>query len=212
MRVAAARLVVSLPLIDGAMNTTAEDRRVHNAERGRYTSMYAASYPFLCLPPHVTCFRNHTPGGGGLSALQSGGAGKYVPPSRRAGASSSSAGESLSTRNDRDDSCTLRVSNISEDANEQDLRELFGAFGGVQRVFLAKDRETQLSRGFAFVSYYERSDAEKAMEKLQGYGYDHLILRLEWARPSNRDAGSENVMRFASGYGKALPQGTGGKR
>ena len=40
------------------------------------------------------------------------------------------------------------------------------------------------SRGFAFVSYYQKSDAESAMQALQGYGYDHLILKLEWAKPS----------------------------
>ena len=79
-------------------------------------------------------------------------------------------------------------------------------FGKLNRVYLAKDRETNTSRGFAFVSYYNRQDAERALEKLQGYGYAHLILYLEWAKPSGRDAGSENVMRYASGYGKALPQ------
>ncbi|CAN0541227.1 unnamed protein product, partial [Ectocarpus sp. 8 AP-2014] len=52
------------------------------------------------------------------------------------------------------------------------------------RVYLAKDPETMQSRGFAFVSYYQKSDAESAMQALQGYGYDHLILKLEWAKPS----------------------------
>lgn len=40
------------------------------------------------------------------------------------------------------------------------------------------------SRGFAFVSFFQKSDAESAMQALQGYGYDHLILKLEWAKPS----------------------------
>lgn len=51
-------------------------------------------------------------------------------------------------------------------------------------MYLAKDPETMQSRGFAFVSYYQKSDAESAMQALQGYGYDHLILKLEWAKPS----------------------------
>lgn len=51
-------------------------------------------------------------------------------------------------------------------------------------MYLAKDPETMQSRGFAFVSYYQKSDAESAMQGLQGYGYDHLILKLEWAKPS----------------------------
>ena len=51
-------------------------------------------------------------------------------------------------------------------------------------VYLAKDPETMQSRGFAFVSFYQKGDAEAAMKALQGYGYDHLILKLEWAKPS----------------------------
>lgn len=57
-------------------------------------------------------------------------------------------------------------------------------FDDLIRVYLAKDPETMQSRGFAFVSYYQKSDAESAMQGLQGYGYDHLILKLEWAKPS----------------------------
>ncbi|KUF87986.1 hypothetical protein AM588_10001651 [Phytophthora nicotianae] len=109
----------------------------------------------------------------------------------------------------RDDSATLRVTNVSPDTREDDLKELFRAFGPVSRVYLAKDRETFQSRGFAFVSFMYREDAEKALNKLQGYGYDHLILKLEWAKPSNKpthdDAGSMGTT-FRSGYGKALPQ------
>ena len=47
------------------------------------------------------------------------------------------------------------------------------------------------------------------MQKLQGFGYDHLILKLEWARPSGAkgDAGAERT-EFRSGYGKALAQDT----
>lgn len=42
----------------------------------------------------------------------------------------------------RRDENSVRVTNLSEDVSEDDLRELFGAFGQVQRVFIAKDRET----------------------------------------------------------------------
>ena len=42
------------------------------------------------------------------------------------------------------------------------------------------------SRGFAFVSFFDRAGAELAMEKLQGYGFDHLILKIDFAEPSQK--------------------------
>ena len=57
---------------------------------------------------------------------------------------------------------------VSEFAEENDLREIFERFGRVTRVFLAKDRETGRAKGFAFISFQERSDAAKACEKIDG--------------------------------------------
>ena len=47
------------------------------------------------------------------------------------------------------------------------------------------------------------------MEALQGYGYDHLILKIEWAKPSAKpDEAGGGATQFRSGYGKALAQDT----
>ena len=109
--------------------------------------------------------------------------GKYVPPSMRAGGSS--AGSSMpSGRGGRDEQATIRVTNLSEDTKESDLQELFKPFGPIQRIYLAKDKHTQQSKGFAFINYHNRDDAAKAIRALCGYGYDHLILNVEWAKPS----------------------------
>jgi len=112
--------------------------------------------------------------------------GKYVPPSRR-GAEGSSAGARLGDtmpERRRDDTAAVRVSNLSENAQETDIQELFREFGGIARIFLAKDRDTGLCKGFAFVNYYNVADAAKAIATLNGFGYDHLILSVEWAKPS----------------------------
>ena len=45
---------------------------------------------------------------------------------------------------------------------------MFERFGRVTRVFLAKDRETGRAKGFAFISFQERTDAAKACEKMDG--------------------------------------------
>ena len=114
--------------------------------------------------------------------------GKYRPPALsgkgKPGTSAPSGDVGQSDRPTRDESATIRVTNLSEDTKEGDIQELFRTFGPIQRIYLAKDKQTGLSKGFAFVSFVYKKDAAKAIEKLSGYGYDHLILRVEWAKPS----------------------------
>ncbi|KAL1941551.1 hypothetical protein VTO73DRAFT_6990 [Trametes versicolor] len=108
--------------------------------------------------------------------------GKYVPPSMRGGGRG--PGEAMGRPGgNRDDLPTLRVTNISEDTQENDLRDLFGVFGRVARVYVGRDRETGAGKGFAFVSFEEKSSAQKAMEKMHGRGYDNLILSVQWSQP-----------------------------
>ncbi|KAI2588606.1 EIF3G isoform 14, partial [Pan troglodytes] len=95
--------------------------------------------------------------------------GKYVPPSLRDGASR--RGESMQP-------------NRREDTRETDLQELFRPFGSISRIYLAKDKTTGQSKGFAFISFHRREDAARAIAGVSGFGYDHLILNVEWAKPS----------------------------
>jgi len=139
--------------------------------------------------------------------VASGGPGKYVPPSLRKGAGGNRGAASMD--GEQRENPTLRVTNISEDTGEDDLRELFAPYGRVHRIYLAKNRETMQSRGFAFVSFYNKDDAQRAMDELQGYGYDHLILKIEWAKPSTRSVHDTGLgSGHVSGYGKALAQDT----
>jgi len=118
-----------------------------------------------------------------MDAAMSSGTDKYVPPGARK--FGNSAGDSIDKR--RDDTATIRVTNLSEDTKEQDLSELFKSFGPISRIYLAKDKITGLSKGFAFINFVYKEDAGRAIEKLSGkFGYDHLILHLEWAKPSNK--------------------------
>lgn len=115
----------------------------------------------------------------------------YLPPSMRAGASTSTkfgskfdSGKGGAFGSNKDD-FTVRVTNLPEEATETDLQELFKPFGKVNRIFLAKDKNTQVSRGFAFVNFQVREDAQRAIWGVNDYGYNHLILKVEWAKPSN---------------------------
>jgi len=119
--------------------------------------------------------------GGGAGAGGAGGS-SYVPPHLRGG--KGLVGERMGGKfeRERDDLATLRVTNVSEMADEDELRDLFSRYGRVTRVFLAKDRDTGLAKGFCFVSFVERSDAARAQEKMDNFGYKFLILRVEFAK------------------------------
>ncbi|KAL2927297.1 Eukaryotic translation initiation factor 3 subunit G [Bienertia sinuspersici] len=111
--------------------------------------------------------------------------GTYILPSLRAGA------ERLSTdMRRRNEENRVRVTNLSEDTREDDLHELFIPIGRISWVYVAIDQKnvaidqkTGLSRGFGFVNFAKREDAERAINKLNVYGYDSLILRVKWATP-----------------------------
>eukprot|EP01138_Halocafeteria_seosinensis_P000942 gb/GECG01000965.1/.p1 GENE.gb/GECG01000965.1/~~gb/GECG01000965.1/.p1 ORF type:complete len:301 (+),score=55.93 gb/GECG01000965.1/:1-903(+) len=139
--------------------------------------------------------------------------GKYVPPSKRGAGAAAGAQAEQETE---EETTTLRISNLSPEASEDDVRDLCKPFGSIQRIRIATDRETGESRGYGFVTFHLKSDAERAKSKLDGYGYDHLILKVDWARQRKRDPGMEGALSggFVSGYGKALPQmpGMGAKK
>jgi RNA recognition motif-containing protein len=85
----------------------------------------------------------------------------------------------------RDEFPTLRVTSLSVDAEDEDLRDLFARFGRVVRANVVRDRDTRESKGFGFVSFESRKDAEAALSKMNGFGYDSLILSVSWSRESS---------------------------
>ena len=147
---------------------------------------------------------------------------KYVPPSvlnQSAGSMMPGVGGAASAFGDRDQ--TIRVSNLTKDVDEDDLRELFGRFGRINRVALPKAERVETDkdgrqtvykepRGFAYITFMSMTDAESAFERLQGYGYANLILKLEWSKPIVRTDGPPGGGggEFRSGYGTKLAQDT----
>lgn len=104
---------------------------------------------------------------------------KYIPPSLR-GRTESSAPAS-SGGDQKAEWPTVRVTNLSDDATEDDVHELFSRVGHVHRVYIGRDRETNRSKGFAFVAFRTLVDAQNAIKKLDGYGYASLILHVDMA-------------------------------
>lgn len=121
----------------------------------------------------------------------------YVPPSKRAGVK-----EENTSSYTMDELPTIKISNLTTEANEDDVRELCRPFGNVKRVRLPVYNETKERRGIAFVSFSKKSEAAAAIKGLDGHGYSHLILQCEEVKPTTGAMSST----FRSGYGKDLIQ------
>ena len=78
----------------------------------------------------------------------------------------------------------LFVGNLSFQATEEDLRELFQQSGTVESVRIVTDQFTGRPRGFGFVEMATKEEAAKAVEMLNGRLFRDRNLVVDEARPS----------------------------
>ena len=76
----------------------------------------------------------------------------------------------------------IYVGNLSFDATEDQVRDLFAEYGTVDSVVMINDRETGRFRGFCFVEM-DTAAAGRAIEALDGAEVDGRALKVNEARP-----------------------------
>jgi cold-inducible RNA-binding protein len=104
----------------------------------------------------------------------------------------------------------LYVGNLNFDANEDQVRELFGSFGQVEDVKIVMDRFSGRSRGFAFVRMDSADSAGKAKEALNGQPFQGKALVIDWARTEQRDRPMGERRERPSGEFRPRREGGGG--
>ncbi|MCM1982726.1 RNA recognition motif domain-containing protein [Lyngbya confervoides] len=82
---------------------------------------------------------------------------------------------------------TIYVGNLSYNASEGDIREVFGEYGSVSRVVVPTDRETGKMRGFAFVEMSTDEEEDTAIEDLNGAEWMGRSLRVNKAKPRDNN-------------------------
>ena len=122
------------------------------------------------------------------AASPSSGPAKYVPKFKRSvedgGLGGTSSSDPSAPLDERDQGLAIRITNLSDIVVESDIRELVGAIGvPVSRCNVGRDRFTGRCKGYAFVNFFTKEDAEKVMGRLNGFPYGNLILKVEIARP-----------------------------
>ncbi|MDP6902899.1 MAG: RNA-binding protein [Verrucomicrobiota bacterium] len=105
------------------------------------------------------------------------------------------------------------VGGLSWDANDDDLKELFGECGTVTDGVILQDRETGKSRGFGFVTMSSDEEAQAAIEKYHDFEFMGRKLTVNEARPrEDRGGGGGGGYRGGGGGGYGGGGGRGGGR
>ncbi len=94
----------------------------------------------------------------------------------------------------------IYVGNLNFQTDEEALRQAFSQFGQVDNVNIVRDRDTGQPRGFAFVEMANDSEAETAMQQLNGSALDGRNLTVNEARPKT-DRGGRGGGGGRGGFG-----------
>jgi len=86
----------------------------------------------------------------------------------------------------------LYVGNLSYDATESDLCELFNGVGAVRNAEVVVNSRTQRSKGFAFVTMGSVDEARRAVAELSNKDFMGRPLQLSGAKPNTRGDGSDS--------------------
>ena len=78
---------------------------------------------------------------------------------------------------------SIYVGNLSFEATEADVTNVFKEYGEVKKVYLPSDRETGKMRGFGFVDMETENQESAAIDKLNGSEWMGRILKVNKAKP-----------------------------
>jgi RNA recognition motif-containing protein len=98
----------------------------------------------------------------------------------------------------------IYVGNLSYKATEENIRQAFEAFGQVSSATIIKDKYSGQARGFGFVEMPDKTEAQAAIQNLNGKDLLGQALNVNEARPRedrNRAGGQGGNRDRKSGYG-----------
>jgi RNA recognition motif-containing protein len=107
----------------------------------------------------------------------------------------------------------IYVGNLTDEVNEQDLRNVFEAFGQVESVNILKDRFSGKSKGFGFLKMSSQDEAQMAIKEANGTDLKGTAIRVDEAHPRPiGGARRSGRPRRGGGTGGGRGGGQGGRR
>jgi len=96
----------------------------------------------------------------------------------------------------------IYVGNLSPEVSEEEIRQAFESFGQITSVSIIKDRYTGQPRGFGFVEMPVDSEAQAAIDGLNGTPLKEQNLNVNKARPRDERGGGGGGGGFYGGGGR----------
>lgn len=99
------------------------------------------------------------------------------------------------------------VGDLSNEVNDDILLKAFSVFGSVSEARVMWDMKTGRSRGYGFVAFRERPDAEKALSSMDGEWLGSRAIRCNWANQKGQPSISQQQALAAMGMTPTTPFG-----
>mmetsp|Transcript_38649 Transcript_38649/g.116069 ORF Transcript_38649/g.116069 Transcript_38649/m.116069 type:complete len:377 (-) Transcript_38649:454-1584(-) len=124
-------------------------------------------------------------------------------------------------RRPKNDGPTVYVGNLSFDAKEEDVREIFEPHGSIASITVPPDRTTGRCRGFAFVTMEDRAGLDKAVDALDQTQFQGRTLYVNESKPKEEqkkdleasklyvgnisyDTTKEDLVEYFGGFGTVV--------
>ncbi|TWW53333.1 ELAV-like protein 1 isoform X1 [Takifugu rubripes] len=104
----------------------------------------------------------------------------------------------------KDAKTNLIVNYLPQNMSQEELRSLFSSIGEVESAKLIRDKIAGHSLGYGFVNYVTPSDAERAINTLNGLRLQSKNIKVSYARPSSDTIKDANL--YISGLPKSMTQ------
>ncbi|KAJ9111059.1 hypothetical protein QFC19_001257 [Naganishia cerealis] len=99
------------------------------------------------------------------------------------------------------------VGDLSPEVNDEALGKAFGAFGTLSEARVMWDMNSGKSRGYGFLAFREKADAEQAIATMNGEWLGSRAIRVNWANQKTQTGGRGGPGGFGGGVGGGSSMG-----